>query len=98
MPVLFPIPKGPRRASLLSAPPPREHIVRRRRWNAINRRLRLIFARIAPADAPGVLFDFSQGGVERGMRPLLYPGHGFQGVALGANRELMGGALCDAPH
>jgi hypothetical protein len=60
--------------------------------------LRLIFARIAPADAPGVLFDLSEGGVERGMRPLLYARHGFQSVARWANRKLIGGALCDTPH
>ncbi len=57
-----------------------------------------MFVRIAPADAPGVPFNLSQGGVERGMRPLLNAGHGFHGVALRANRELIGGVLHDPPH
>ena len=60
--------------------------------------LRLIFAGRAPANAPGVPFDLSQGGVERGMRPLLNASHGFQSMALRVNRELMGGVLHDAPH
>jgi hypothetical protein len=60
--------------------------------------LRLFLARRAPADAPGVPFDLSQGGVQRGMRPLLNAGHGIQGVALRANCELMGSVLHDAPH
>ena len=60
--------------------------------------LRLIFARRAPADAPGAPFDLCQGGIERGMRPLLHSGHGFQGVALRGNRELICAALRDAAH
>ena len=48
----------------------------------VGRRLRLIFAGISTADTPGVPFDLSQCGVERGVRPLLYAGHSFPGVAL----------------
>jgi len=64
----------------------------------VRRRLKLIFARIAPADAPGVPFDLSQCGVERGVRPLLYAGHSFRGVALRIDHELTGSACRDAPH
>src|SRR5260370_13077779 len=64
----------------------------------VGRRLKLIFARIAPADAPGVPFDLSQCGVERGVRPLLYAGHSFRGVALRIDHELTGSACRDAPH
>jgi hypothetical protein len=64
----------------------------------VGRRLRLIFARISTADTPGVCFDFSQCGVERGVRPFVYAGHSFQGVARGIDHELMGGVCRDAPH
>ena len=57
--------------------------------------LRLNLARRAPANASGVPFDLSQGGVERGMWPATYVGHG---MAIGIDRELMGGVLPDAPH
>jgi hypothetical protein len=60
--------------------------------------LRLIFAGIEPADAPGVPFDLGQSSVERGMRPLMNANHGFHSVALRVNRELVGGVLHDAPH
>jgi len=52
----------------------------------------------SPADAPGVPFDLSQCGVERGVRPLLYAGHSFRGVALRMDHELTGSACRDAPH
>jgi len=64
----------------------------------VGRCLKLIFARIAPADAPGVPFDLSQCGVERGVRPLLYAGHSFRGVAPRIDHELTGSACRDAPH
>jgi hypothetical protein len=57
--------------------------------------LRLNLAHRAPANASGVPFDLSQGGVERGMWPATYVGHG---MAIGIDRELMGGVLPDAPH
>ena len=62
------------------------------------RRLKLIFARISTADAPGVPLDLSQCGVERGVRPLPYAGHSFRGVALRMDHELTGSACRDAPH
>jgi hypothetical protein len=52
-------------------------LCRRAGLSGVGRRLKLIFARISPADAPGVPFDLSQCGVERGVRPLLYAGHSF---------------------
>jgi hypothetical protein len=64
----------------------------------VGRRLKLIFARISTADAPGVPFDLSQCGVERGVRPSLYAGHSFRGVALWMDHELTGRACRDAPH
>jgi hypothetical protein len=60
--------------------------------------LRLIFARRASASAPGVPFDLSQGSVERGMRPVLHVCHGFKGMALRIDSELMGVVLLDVPH
>jgi hypothetical protein len=48
----------------------------------VGRRLKLIFAGISTADAPGVPFDLSQCGVERGVRLLLYASHSFRGVDL----------------
>src|SRR5208337_4164261 len=62
------------------------------------RLLRLIFAEIAPADTPGVPFDLGQSGVERRMRTLINAGHGFHGVALRVNRELMRCVLHNSPH
>jgi hypothetical protein len=50
----------------------------------------LNFARISPADAPGVPLNLSQCGVERGVWPLLYTGHSFRGVALRMDHGLMG--------
>ena len=64
----------------------------------VGRCLKLIFARIASADAPGMPFDLSQCGVERGVRPLLYAGHSFRGVSLRIDHELTGSACRDAPH
>jgi hypothetical protein len=61
-------------------------------------RLKLMLARRASANAPGVPFDLSERGVERGMRPALDGRHGFKGTALGVDRELMGGVLSDVPH
>jgi hypothetical protein len=43
-------------------------------------------------------FDLSERGVERGIRPMQYVRHGFKGVALRLDRELMGGVLPDVPH
>lgn len=62
------------------------------------RRSRLIFARNASADAPGVPFNLGQCRIERGMRPLRYSGHGFQGMARRIDHELMRGTCCDVPH
>jgi hypothetical protein len=59
---------------------------------------RLTFACRASANTPAVPFDLSERGVERGMRPALYVRHGFKGVALRVDRELMGGVLPDGPH
>ena len=42
----------------------------------VRRRLKLIFARIAPADAPGAPFDLSQCDVERGHGPCCMPRRG----------------------
>ena len=64
----------------------------------VGRCLKLIFARIATAYAAGVPFDLSRCGVERGVRPLLYAGHSFRGVALRMDHELTGSACRDAPH
>jgi hypothetical protein len=60
--------------------------------------LRPILARRAPANAPRVPFDLSQSGVERVIWPAMYVGHGFKGMALRVDRELMGGVLRDVPH
>jgi hypothetical protein len=60
--------------------------------------LKLNFARIASADTPSVPLDFRQDGIERGMRPFLHFGHGFQGAALRAKRELICAALRGAAH
>ena|SRR5271166_4690277 len=60
--------------------------------------LGLILARRAPANAPGVPFDFSQGGVQRGMWPAMHVCHGFEGMAFRVDRELTGGVLPDVPH
>jgi hypothetical protein len=80
------MPRGPGRSALIG----------KDAW--VRLYLRLILVRRAPANAPGVPFDFSQGGIERVIWPAMYVGHGLEGMALRVDRELTGGVLPDVPH
>jgi hypothetical protein len=61
-------------------------------------RLEPILARIAPANAPGVLLDLGQGGVERRMRALLDAGHGLQRMSIRVDDETGLGGFLDHTH
>jgi len=58
----------------------------------------MVFTRIAPADASGVLLDFGQGCVERIVRPTLYARHSFKGMTVWLNPELGCGGFHDGSH
>ena len=62
------------------------------------RQSRLVFTRIAAADASGVFLDFGQSCVERTVRATLYPCHRFQSLAVRLNDELGGGGFNNGAH
>jgi hypothetical protein len=61
-------------------------------------RLGLVFAWLASTDATRVPLDFGQGGVQRTMWPVLNAGHGFHGMTLRVDHELIGAVLPDVSH
>jgi hypothetical protein len=64
----------------------------------IRRSLKTVFARIATADASGVLFDLRQRCIKRSMWPLLNAGHRFQRLSVRVDDEVGCGRFPDEAH